>query len=111
VKNANSTATAVLEKAPLEEWSDAVHTRGSSMPAVEVHVRPRAPRRKRLTVYLPVSLLERLRNAVYWTKGTTLAGLLEAALNESLDRRERQYGQPFPKRLAELKGGRPKRRP
>jgi hypothetical protein len=68
-----------------------------------------APKRKRLTVYLPMSLLERLRNTVYWTRGTTLAGLLEAALSESLDQREIQRGSPFPQRLEELKGGRPKR--
>jgi hypothetical protein len=66
-------------------------------------------KRKRLTVYLPVPLLERLRNTVYWIQGTTLAGVLEAALSDSLDVKEREYGSPFPPRLKELKGGRPKR--
>lgn len=71
---------------------------------------PSAPKRKRLTVYLPVTLLERLRNTVFWMRGTTVAGLLEAALTESLDQREHVRGGPFPRRLAELKGGRPRRR-
>ncbi|MGH7232790.1 MAG: hypothetical protein ACREJU_15750 [Nitrospiraceae bacterium] len=74
------------------------------------HTHPRVSKRKRLTVYLPVHLLERLRNTVYWTRGTTVAGLLEAALIESLDQKEHQRGGPFPTRLGELKGGRPKRR-
>ncbi|WP_447977923.1 hypothetical protein [Candidatus Nitrospira bockiana] len=65
--------------------------------------------RKRLTIYLPVDLLERSRNAVYWTEGLTLAGLIEAALRDSLERREASNAGPFPRRLAELKGGRPKR--
>ncbi len=49
----------------------------------------KASERRRLTVALPLELLERSRNAVYWTKGLTLARLLEQALTQSLD-------QPFP---------------
>ena len=67
------------------------------------------PKRKRLTVYLPVPLLDRLRNTVYWTRGTTIAGLLEMALNQVLSEKERQCGGPLPRRLQELKGGRPPR--
>ena len=64
--------------------------------------------RRRLTVSLPLELLERSRNIVYWTKGLTLARLLEQALTTSLDHREELNGQPFPKRLENLKGGRPR---
>lgn len=66
--------------------------------------------RKRLTVYLPVALLDRLRDAVYWTQDLTLAGLIEKAVAETLDSMERQRGMPFSRRLEELKGGRPKRK-
>jgi transcriptional regulator of met regulon len=66
--------------------------------------------RKRLTVSLPLDLLERSRNTVYWTKGLTLARLLEQALIHSLNQREGMNGRPFPKRLEDLKGGRPSRR-
>ena len=69
--------------------------------------RRRTVERRRLTVSLPLDLLERSRNTVYWTKGLTLASLLEQALVHSLDQREGLNGQPFPKRLEELKGGRP----
>jgi hypothetical protein len=65
--------------------------------------------RKRLTVYLPLELLERARNTVYWSKGLTLAGLIEQALADSLNRKEEVNGKTFPQRLEELKGGRPKR--
>jgi len=61
-----------------------------------------------LTVSLPIELLERSRNAVYWTKDLTLASLLEQALIHSLDQRERLNGQPFAQRLEDLKGGRPR---
>ena len=64
--------------------------------------------RKRLTVSLPLELLERSRNTVYWTKGLTLARLLEEALKTSLDHREELNGQPFQRRLEDLKGGRPR---
>lgn len=64
---------------------------------------------KRLTVYLPIDLIESLRNAVYWTPDLTLAGLIKEALTESLERREKAHGGPFPRRLLPLKGGRPKR--
>jgi len=69
----------------------------------------RAVARKRLTVSLPLELLERSRNTVYWTKGLTLARLLEQALTMSLDHREELNGQPFPRRLEDLKGGRPRK--
>ena len=65
--------------------------------------------RKRLTVYLPLELLERARNTVYWSKGLTLAGLIEQALADSLNRKEEVNGKTFPQRLEELKGGRPRR--
>jgi hypothetical protein len=92
------------DAAPVPEKS------GSLRSDAEARAEALSHKRKRLTVYLPVALLERLRNAVYWTRETTLAGMLESALAESLDRRERQHGGAFPHRLRELKGGRPKRR-
>lgn len=68
-----------------------------------------APRvvKERLTVHLPVDLIDRIKNAVYWTPGLTLAGLAEEALTAAVERLERERGEPFPPRKAELKGGRP----
>lgn len=76
---------------------------------VPIPTQRRAVERKRLTVSLPLDLLERSRNTVYWTKGLTLARLLEQALTQSLDQWEELNGQPFPRRLEDLKGGRPRK--
>lgn len=66
--------------------------------------------RKRLTVNLPADLLEQLRNTAYWNPGMTLAGLVERGIRVSIEDLERSRGGPFPIRLRELKGGRPRRR-
>jgi hypothetical protein len=77
-------------------------------PMVLKPVKRKSVERKRLTVSLPTELLERSRNTVYWTKGLTLARLLEQALANTLDQREQLNGQPFTRRLEDLKGGRPR---
>lgn len=72
--------------------------------------KPKAGKREgkeRLTVHLPVEVIERAKNAVYWSPGLTLAGLAEAAFLKTLERMEKENGGPFPHRKAELKGGRP----
>ena len=68
----------------------------------------RSPRRQRMTVSLPTDLLERIRDAAYWTSGTTMAGLISSALQDFLHNLESQNGQPFSPRLQDLKPGRPR---
>jgi len=63
--------------------------------------------RERLTVQLSPGLLDRLRNAVYWTPGTTLAGLVEACITRVLDDMEHERGDAFPQRREPLRAGRP----
>jgi hypothetical protein len=71
-------------------------------------VPPKAVRqRERTTIHVDVGLMERIRNAVYWTPGLTLAGMAEEGLRNVLERHERANGGPFRKRRSELKGGRP----
>jgi hypothetical protein len=65
--------------------------------------------KERLTVHLSSALVERCRNAVYWTPGLTLAGLAEEALGKSVDAMEQERGEPFAARTGELKAGRPVR--
>lgn len=65
-------------------------------------------RKQRVTITLPVDLLERLRNVVYWTGHGTLARLIAEALDDSVSQIERSNGGPFPQRLAPLKRGRPR---
>jgi len=72
--------------------------------------KPKATRKEgkeRLTVHLPVEVIERAKNAVYWSPGLTLAGLAETSFLKTLERMEKENGGPFPHRKTELKGGRP----
>jgi hypothetical protein len=63
--------------------------------------------KERMTFHLPVDVMERAKNAVYWTPGLTLADLAAEALSEAVDRLEKKRGHAFPSRASELRGGRP----
>jgi hypothetical protein len=63
--------------------------------------------KERLTVHVPVELIDRVKNIVYWTPGLTLARLAEEALTKEVEKREQERGEPFPHRAEELRGGRP----
>lgn len=75
-----------------------------SDPAPELE--PVAAPRERVTVALPAELMERARNAVYWTPGATLAGLVEDGVADALGRLEQQNGGAFKRRSSNLKPGR-----
>ena len=68
---------------------------------------PPRPAKERLTVHISVPLIERAKNAVFWTPGLTLADLGERALETLVSELEKQNGRPFEPRPHELKGGRP----
>src|SRR5689334_2898601 len=59
--------------------------------------------KERLTVHLPVDLIERVKNVVYWTPGLTLAGLAEEAFAETVAAMEKRRGEPYPPRKENLK--------
>lgn len=65
------------------------------------------PRTTRLTVNLSTELLNRLRDAVYWTPRLTLTHLVEESLRTGLARLESVNRSPFPPRRRELRPGRP----
>jgi hypothetical protein len=77
------------------------------IPAPEASDPIRKVSKERLTIHLPVDLIDRVKNAVYWTPGLTLAGLGEEALRVMVERLEADRGDPFPPRQEELRGGRP----
>jgi hypothetical protein len=79
-----------------------------SLNGAGIHARTLRPRKQRVTITLPLSLLERLRNAVYWTGHGPLAQLISDALDEAVTHMEKANGQTFPQRLAPLKRGRPR---
>ena len=70
--------------------------------------RQQQPRMVRLTVSLPGDLVDRLRNAVYWSPDLTLAWLIARSLRASLTEMESLRQGPFPKRTNELRAGRPR---
>lgn len=65
------------------------------------------PPKQRITVQISVDVIERVKNAVYWTPGLTLAALAEEALAKAVDELEEKNGETFSKRKDELKTGRP----
>lgn len=67
------------------------------------------PPRGRLTVQLSGPLVERLRNAVYWTPGLTITRFMERCIGEVVDRLEEERGERFPRRTGELSPGRPQK--
>ena len=66
------------------------------------------PRTIRLTVSLPSDLVDRLRDAVYWSPSLTLAWLIAQSLGTSLREMESLRQGPFPKRTKALRAGRPR---
>lgn len=68
---------------------------------------PKHSKKQRITVQISEDVIERIKNAVYWTPGVTLASLAEEAFSKIVDELEKAKGTPFPKRKEELKTGRP----
>ena len=66
------------------------------------------PRKVRLTVSLPSDLVDRLRDAVYWSPSLTLAWLIAQSIRTSLAEMEVVRQGPFPKRTSALRAGRPR---
>ncbi|WP_173044004.1 hypothetical protein [Nitrospira sp. KM1] len=71
-------------------------------------VRTSTVRKRRVTITLPATLLDRMRNAVYWTGTIPLAQLITDALERTVNDMELINGGTFPARLAPLKRGRPR---
>jgi hypothetical protein len=65
-------------------------------------------RKVRITVNLPADLVEQMRNAVYWTRGLTLAWFIAQAAQALLAGLHSTNQGPFPKRAKQLRAGRPR---
>lgn len=84
------------------------HSRGSSPSSRPSKTKQQQPRMVRLTVSLPGDLVDRLRDAVYWSPSLTLAWLIAQSLRTSLAEMESLRQGPFPKRKNALRAGRPR---
>lgn len=69
-------------------------------------VKPAKPPKDKVTVVVPVDLMERLRNAAYWRR-ETLTTLAEEGLRLVLAKLELKNGGPFEPMEKKLKRGRP----
>ena len=65
--------------------------------------------RERLTILIPLSTVERARNAAYWDR-VPLAQIVDEALTAAIDRMEKARGEPYPERSDALRAGRPLKR-
>ena len=63
--------------------------------------------KKRITVQISEDMIERIKNATYWTPGLTLSHLVEKALDREVSHMENERGQCFEQRKEEIKRGRP----
>ena len=69
-------------------------------------------KKERVTFQLPVDLIEKARDAVYFTPGLTMARLMEDALVSQLARTVKKRGKHFPSRGGKaLRTGRPVKSP
>ena len=82
--------------------------RNVSSPVSRPNKTERQEPRVRLTVSLPGDLVDRLRDAVYWSPSLTLAWLIARSLRVSLTEMESFRQSPFPKRTNALRAGRPR---
>ncbi len=64
--------------------------------------------KQRITLHISAEIVDRVKNAVYWEPGLTVAGFAEEALEKALADMEAERGAPFPQRRQHrLRGGRP----
>ena len=63
--------------------------------------------KQRLTIHVPVKLIDRIKNAVYYTPGLTMSDFADSAFEKAISHLEESNGGPFQQRTQELKGGRP----
>jgi hypothetical protein len=96
-----------------DQASSSHSTKNESRGAASLYSRPskagrQEPRTVRLTVSLPSDLVDRLRDAVYWSPSLTLAWLIAQSLGTSLKEMESLRQGPFPKRTKALRAGRPR---
>ncbi len=66
------------------------------------------PAKQRITLHISTDLVDRIKNAVYWEPGLTVAGFAEEAFTDAIEILEKERGEPFPQRKHHrLRGGRP----
>jgi hypothetical protein len=87
---------------------DAVVPMKNGTKRAKPQAKPARAIKERVTFQLPVDLIEKARDVVFFSPGLTMASLMEEALLAQLERVQKKHGKPFPSRAgAALKTGRP----
>lgn len=73
-------------------------------PALPAAPAPR-PRRTNVQGYIDARVLDRARDAAFWTPGVSLSALIEQGLRTEVARLEAERGEPFPPRRGPLMRG------
>lgn len=93
---------------PLEELlGDETADPDAAEPTSPTPAEPSA--RLRLSTEIDAQVLDRAKDAVFWTPGQTLAAFVEEALSQEIQRRTDERGEPFPPRTSHLPPGHPVR--
>ena len=64
-------------------------------------------KKHKVSAEVDYDVAERVKNAVYWTPGLTMARFIERALEDAIQKLEDERGGRFDTREIELVGGRP----
>lgn len=63
--------------------------------------------KEQMTISISKALLDKVKDIVYWTPGTTLSGLVHDCFVNLVIAMENERGEPFPERGGVLRRGRP----
>ena len=99
-----------IETNPLEHYLSLNQTIQTSDSPTTTKPDPKisVARKQRMTIYIPVDLIDKIKNAVYWEPDLTIAAFAEQALSKALFELEEGRGSAYPFRKKErLAVGRP----
>ncbi len=95
---------------PLEHYLSLNQTIQTSDSPTTTKLEPKISitRKQRMTIYIPVDLIDKIKNAVYWEPDLTIAAFAEQALAKAVSELEQGRGSAYPFRKKErLSVGRP----
>jgi hypothetical protein len=78
-----------------------------TVPIPEPATPPSEPKLGRITLVITEDLMERVRNAAFWTPGETLSGIGMRAVELEVERLEKLNGGRFASRTQAVRRGRP----
>lgn len=98
-----------IDNNPLTAYLSGTDKKTTVQKTVELnHDQEKKRAKTRVTIHLPVDLIDKVKNAVYWEPGLTLTEFAQQALERELKKWEKSWGEQYPQRKEyHLKGGRP----